>query len=1744
MMVQESASQDKKKVLQIFRYLQALDQKRNPVIKDIGEQPWQLWLKDLPSHPCIEISQRRVVSEEKDGYEGESFILSVKRPILTEAPVPPESILPWLQKGWQDVNGKVKVLTEKEEGLPSRTLYFDDIPDLSDLLKAWLRELSTWKGNNKESMPQPPEELLPWLKDGWDKGLEPIKVRDSLVQNAQKVIIRFEDDSERPRYLSNWSAEREDWLEKERPARQVMDMFTKLYDLYARLEREAEEYELIVGDGLLEWSDPNLSIFHPVLLQRLQLEFDPSIPQFTLLETDQASELYTALLRLVPDLAPGALSRLQEDLSSGEWHPLDGDNTSEFLKRVVSQLSPYGTFLAEDLKKKPERGPFISRNPLIFLRKRNLGYSAALEAIIQDLPAREDLPQFIRNIVGSSEANEKRENFSGGIPTGIDPNGEDEHILLSKEANAEQLVIAQRLEQHGAVLVQGPPGTGKTHTIANLIGHLLAQGKSILVTSHTSKALQVLHEKVVGPLKPLCISRLSDDNRQQMNSSIDAITERLSASDPDVLEREAVQLQSQRLTLLEQLRETRKKLLAARQDEYRSLLIAGEEFSPAQAARFVEANRLGNDWIPGPVALGQPLPLAQGELNELYRTNSLLTLADEQEAKSLSLHPTQIISPTDFNKLVEESKQLEGKLTDSFAHLWRETKNSEPEGLLHLGQRLQRAVAMIEEGPHWSLEVIAAGWDGGAAQEVWESLISLVEMVVEQAVQAKKLLLEYGPSLAHEPGEEEEIEGLLVEIHHYVLAGGKLSGFKLLTKRKWKGIIDKSRVNGLPPTKSEHFEALLCQVRLEKARNKLVSRWQRQISEGPGMGELGKVPEQLYSQFCTTISRYLEWNKKQWEPLFLELGQWGFVWEEFMSNVPVQSGTHGRLLRLRMAVLEHLPGILKVRTDLLLQDNIEKAFASLQAVLDAHDQSAEVIRQLKEAVHARNPLLYRTAFDRLVELKLKEDAVVLRRRLLSQLESAAPAWASAIRQRVLKHGEGMLPGDSEKAWRWRQLNDELDVRKAVSMQELQMQIEKLSRDLRTITSVFVEKKAWAAQARRTTLTQRQALHGWKQLIQKAGKGTGKRAPHFLAEASKLMPVCQSAVPVWIMPMSRVIENFKPQTNRFDVVIIDEASQADSMALIALYMARQVVVVGDHEQVSPMDVGRNQDDVQTLILEHLSGIPNKYLFDGQFSIYALAQTIFEATCLHEHFRCVSPIIQFSNYLSYEGKIQPLRDQSKVLIKPATVLYRVDGAVSRSKTNEKEAQAVISLIMACIEQPEYDKATFGVISMVGEEQAMLIESLLQKHLPPEEYKARKMQCGNSAHFQGDERTVMFLSVVDTSYGGPLTLRAEGAQDMYKKRFNVAASRAQDQMWVIHSLNPNVDLKEGDIRLRLIRHAEDPDALTRSLKREEEKTESEFERLVLRRLMMAGYKVIPQWEVGAFRIDMVVEGGSKRLAVECDGDKYHTLENLREDLSRQAILERLGWTFVRIRGSEFFRDQEEAMKPVFERLESMDIKPGGSEDGPDPTEQLSSALKQRVLRRAAELRREWGFETEVLQEIEEIEALPHPVGISSGDIRANQDALEIGNNKAAIIPKNSTITQIPRVESEGESKDLIKDQAIRKEPTVLSEATLVRLRQKHEKKNIQGTKPEITQIALEWMETEGERFDVISYLVGQGLEVTDKRPKGGSLWVVGGLELNQIMKEVSKKGYRFNYSAKGGKTTQNRAAWYCNKRESELA
>jgi very-short-patch-repair endonuclease len=145
-------------------------------------------------------------------------------------------------------------------------------------------------------------------------------------------------------------------------------------------------------------------------------------------------------------------------------------------------------------------------------------------------------------------------------------------------------------------------------------------------------------------------------------------------------------------------------------------------------------------------------------------------------------------------------------------------------------------------------------------------------------------------------------------------------------------------------------------------------------------------------------------------------------------------------------------------------------------------------------------------------------------------------------------------------------------------------------------------------------------------------------------------------------------------------------------------------------------------------------------------------------------------------------------------------------------------------------------------------------------------------------------------------------------------------------------------------------------RALEEKEKRMQSNFEREVMKRLVAAGYRVTPHWRIGTFRIDLVVEGNGKRLAIECDGDRYQPLEKLPEDMDRQAVLERMGWIFTRIRSSEFLRNPARAMKPVFEKLQMLEIPPAGDSTDAGLAGLASHEVIDRVIRRAEELRRNW--------------------------------------------------------------------------------------------------------------------------------------------------------------------------------------------
>ncbi len=1496
----------RERIARVFRYLQALNQHRNPAKRQVREQLWLFWLRDLPDHPSI----RRGKYYENSGTSGDektesgneqpqaddNFVLKVSRPLLTKPPAPLDSLLPWLKHGWEDASGQVK--------------YHESL-NLAD-------------------------------KQGGTRS------------------VRFEDSQQRVAEFEDWLTHRDEWARNEKPALAAMKVFEQLYELYGRIDREAERVEVVLGDGILKWRRPDGGIEHPVLLQRLQLVFDPQIPEFTFVEGEHEVELYSALFQSMADVDGKTIARCREELEQGGYHPLNGDATSGFLRRLAVALSSRGEFIGPGIPQGEQEEPRIGREPVLFLRPRTLGFAKAIESVLEDLETREDLAPSLLHVVGVESLHITSE--EGTAKPDLVP--EPEEILLSKASNPEQIKIAERLECHGSVLVQGPPGTGKTHTIANLIGHLLSEGKSVLVTTHSTKALRVLREHIVEQLRPLCVSVLESDieSRKQLEISVQAISERLTSSDAESLEREAQRLAQQRKTLLWKLQHARKALLDARADEYRDIVVAGEGYPPSEAARKVTQEKGRHDWIPGPVTLGSPLPLSEQELRDLYRTNRTITEEDELELSLGLLKPDELMGQQEFGEFVEEHERLRGADRVGRPDLWnREPLPEDRNSLESLTERMRQALTPATGAENWKKAALFAGLKGGAQKGPWESLLKLVEQVCRKQARVQESLLKHGPTLSGESSLEEQ-EQTVFEITQHLQDGKSLGRLTLLIYRRWGLFIRQAKVATRPPTEVEHFQALRDLIHLQMLRRELVGRWDRQVGPlgGPSTKELGDQPELICAQLSPIIRTCLGWYSSIWKPLQDELSTLGFRWEAFIAEQPPNFSPYGDLLRLCTALEIALPPLLQARINALHWGLLTERLLALTQRLEragGGDAPAQVIRKLQETVCQLDPTGYGEAFQRLVKLWRVHTDLQRRNQLLTKLEAVAPGWASAIRERRDTHNGGAAPGDVAHAWLWRQLQDELERRGKVSLKELQHQIEELAIHLQRTTTELIDRRSWAAQVRRTGLAQRQALIGWLDTVRRIGKGTGRpdRVARLRLEASRKMSECRSAVPVWVMPLARVVENFDPRSTRFNVVIIDEASQSDIMALLAFYLADRVVVVGDHEQVSPSAVGQDLGVVQHLIDEHLQGIPNSILYDGKTSVYDLARQSFGGIiCLVEHFRCVPEIIEFSNQLSYEGRIRPLRDSSLVQLKPNCIAYRVDGARSEEKINLEEARTVASLLIAAIYQPEYKNKTMGVVSLVGDEQALAIQRLLVQDLPPSEYERRRILCGNAAQFQGDERDVMFLSLVDSPQDGPLSLRTE---QLFKQRFNVAASRARDQLWVVHSLNPRHDLKQGDLRRRLIEHAEDPMAVIRAINSGEQRTESMLEREVLARLVRAGYRVRPQWKVGYYRIDLVVEGAGRRLAVECDGDRFHPIEKLPEDMARQAILERLGWTFVRIRGSYFFRDPEAAMQPVWEALSSLEIPPEGSEaDAALKIDSLGEELKARIIRRADEIRRQW--------------------------------------------------------------------------------------------------------------------------------------------------------------------------------------------
>ena len=429
--------------------------------------------------------------------------------------------------------------------------------------------------------------------------------------------------------------------------------------------------------------------------------------------------------------------------------------------------------------------------------------------------------------------------------------------------------------------------------------------------------------------------------------------------------------------------------------------------------------------------------------------------------------------------------------------------------------------------------------------------------------------------------------------------------------------------------------------------------------------------------------------------------------------------------------------------------------------------------------------------------------------------------------------------------------------------------------------------------------------------------TAKSYPAALLQLRNALTRALPGMPGVVMEMERCAELIglpDSAEKKFDVAIVDEASQSLFTSLFIFGLADRVIIVGDNYQISPSVPFGNSIGLQMTELAKtlIPGHPDKNAFTADYSLFDAALSMSKPHVMTEHFRCDPQIIELSNVLSYEPNgitLQPVKAPNPDNPDPVQLHFVENGSLNEEGINTNEAVAVLSKVLEVID--EQPGSTLGVV-VVGSKAHAQVRYLSQEILDligPEEALKRKLQVGTAEAFQGAERDVIILSLVDAPTVDETVLRKRpheftGMNRWFVQELNVAVSRAKNQLHIFHSFRSN-ELKEGDVRGLLLAAAKKT-APEVSDQVELQKTDSQFERDVFNavRTRLPQARLRTQIPAVGYKIDLVVEQNGKEVAIECDGDRWHTSPDaMIRDTHRQRLLESLGWTFVRFLASQWY-------------------------------------------------------------------------------------------------------------------------------------------------------------------------------------------------------------------------------------------------
>jgi hypothetical protein len=1105
-------------------------------------------------------------------------------------------------------------------------------------------------------------------------------------------------------------------------------------------------------------------------------------------------------------------------------------------------------------------------------------------------------------------------------------NGDDDFsVFFPLPFNKEQKQIYENYLKNRLTVVTGPPGTGKSHTIVNILCSLLAQGKRVLVTAQTDKALESLLDKIPETFDDLIFTKIqleTNQNRFSLEKSIGNISKILTDNFYLNVETKIEELDSLKAEYVK----LKSEIIRALEKEYTQIRI-NDSFVNLRAYQIVEKfeskESVEWNWI-------------QDELSNEVTSN--FEVIKDEILKYKQLVGTEIrynnVINIDISTILKKLESFDFKNFLTIQEQYIKQLN-----YLGLNEYSKDKVLNIQ------LENITKIANEFSNSDIVLKNIKELENLQRQLnnqVLQENLTINNTFSDLTENGTK-----YLLDIETYLsfAENGKAGFFTKLTNSNFKQVsyLEQFTVNGKKC--NTRTEILQLKTAIE---NLIVINKNFTLLKQSGFSISYDDNSNLYekSQVLKEVLKKIETNKE-----IVSKIQFNSDFINFSEHTQIDLFDLDNLSRKAIAFKDDIDKLGKINNQLIEKFEILKNIDSIIEQSSLKNDFSKFLPVDKIGNAQDFELLKEKFLEIGKQLEVEQTFLNLKKYLKDLFPNTFGSLENIPNHYI-----------SKENFEFASANSFIKENEFIDLQKCKEELSFINKKIFQVKCDILFDLAKSNFKNKFDSNEIDAfinlLNSYKfDYSQSLKKGIKDNAKFQIAIRKKGSQISKN-LSCWVMKFNDVLNSLEHEPEIFDCIIVDEASQLNFNSVLLGYYSENIIVVGDSKQTSP--------DASMVDSNSFNHIKDKFLKDflkddiiqirPDTSLFDLAKMVAGRSdlSLREHFRCVPEIIEFSKREFYDNSLRPLKQINSNRLNPKETFF-VNDAFTEDKIVYKEIDEIKKFLQRILKEDQYANKSIGVVSLgltKHTEKLKDIKEDLASLFGKEKIDKHKLIIEDSPKFQGDERDVMIVSLgvaldfqklKENQNAKPRAIISD--QDEFKK-INVALSRAKEQMILFHSVEHN-DLQTTDFRNKILSFFKDEakpisqlqidnNNIERFRHNVPEPFDSWFECDIAKALIENGYSYIePQYKVKEdetfynprtntecwvkFFIDLVVHNNGKMIAIECDGDPFHSLpEDVAYDIERQEFLERVGWKVYRVLYSAFKRSPQEEIQKIIDFIE----------------------------------------------------------------------------------------------------------------------------------------------------------------------------------------------------------------------------------